>query len=119
MTTEIIPTETTKKRDKGFTLVELLIVIAILGVLATITVLSVRGISNNSQKSTCQSDKKTFEVAMEAYYASAGAQTIPSSAAVPAEQFLVNAKLLQNTSPNVNITPSMTVTAEGSCVGQI
>ncbi len=33
------------KQDKGFTLVELLIVIVILGILATVTVFAVRGIT--------------------------------------------------------------------------
>jgi prepilin-type N-terminal cleavage/methylation domain-containing protein len=34
------------KQDKGFTLVELLIVIVILGILATVTVFAVRGITD-------------------------------------------------------------------------
>ena len=101
MTTEITPTETTTKRDKGFTLVELLIVIAILGVLATITVLSVRGISNNSKSSTCASDRKTLEVAIESYYASNG-----SSATTPTEALLVSGRLLQSASTNMDINAS-------------
>ena len=35
-----------KNQDKGFTLVELLIVIVILGILATVTVFAVRGITD-------------------------------------------------------------------------
>ncbi|MEI7619701.1 MAG: type II secretion system protein, partial [Actinomycetota bacterium] len=35
--------ESSGKKDKGFTLVELLIVIVILGILATVTVFAVRG----------------------------------------------------------------------------
>ncbi|MCU1388757.1 MAG: hypothetical protein JWL72_2095, partial [Ilumatobacteraceae bacterium] len=38
--------ETSSKKDKGFTLVELLIVIVILGILATVTVFAVRGITD-------------------------------------------------------------------------
>ena len=37
------------KQDKGFTLVELLIVIVILGILATVTVFAVRGITDQGQ----------------------------------------------------------------------
>ena len=37
-------------QDKGFTLVELLIVIVILGILATVTVFAVRGITDKGQE---------------------------------------------------------------------
>ena len=58
-----------KKQDEGFTLIELLIVIVILGILATVTVFAVRGITDKGQANACQTDKKTFETAIEAYYA--------------------------------------------------
>ncbi len=41
------------KQDKGFTLVELLIVIVILGILATVTVFAVRGITDKGQENAC------------------------------------------------------------------
>ncbi len=41
------------KNDNGFTLVELLIIIVILCILATITVFAVRGIADQDQKSAC------------------------------------------------------------------
>lgn len=69
METEIVET---KKADKGFTLVELLIVIVILGILATVTVFAVRGITNQGQDSACSADKKTLMVAAEAYMAQEG-----------------------------------------------
>ena len=50
--------ETTEveEKDQGFTLVELLIVIVILGILATIVVFAVRGITDKGQKSACKAD---------------------------------------------------------------
>ncbi|MTA14881.1 MAG: prepilin-type N-terminal cleavage/methylation domain-containing protein, partial [Actinobacteria bacterium] len=42
-----------QKKDTGFTLVELLIVIVILGILATVTVFAVRGITDQGQTSAC------------------------------------------------------------------
>ena len=62
-----------EKRDRGFTLVELLIVIVILGVLATVTVFAVRGITDKGKLSACAADKKTLEVAVEAFVANGGA----------------------------------------------
>jgi prepilin-type N-terminal cleavage/methylation domain-containing protein len=66
------------KQDKGFTLVELLIVIVILGILATVTVFAVRGITDQGQKSACGTDKRTLETAVEAYYAQNGTGTKPN-----------------------------------------
>ena len=91
------PLQTTPtERDKGFTLVELLIVIAILGVLATITVLSVRGISNNSQASACRADAKVYQVAIEAYAAQ-------NNGTLPTEAQLLSSGLIKNTSSRVDV----------------
>jgi general secretion pathway protein G len=69
-----------EKKDKGFTLVELLIVIVILGILATVTVFAVRGITDQGKTSTCKADKKTLETAVEAYFAQNGMAVIPTEA---------------------------------------
>ncbi len=82
MNSEIEVPEVTDKKDKGFTLVELLIVIVILGILATVTVFAVRGITDKGQTSACQADKKTLETATEAYFAQNGGTAIPGSSAL-------------------------------------
>ncbi len=66
-------------KDHGFTLVELLIVIVILGILATVTVFAVRGITDKGTKSACDADKKTIETAVEAYFAQYGGSSIAHS----------------------------------------
>ncbi len=85
------------KQDKGFTLVELLIVIVILGILATVTVFAVTGITNKGKTSACQSDAKTIQTAEEAYSANNGAYTADQNA-------LVSAGLLHSASTKFTVT---------------
>jgi len=85
METEIVETE---KSERGFTLVELLIVIVILGILATVTVFAVRGIADKGQQSACAADQKVLEVAVETYYANGGAPGTATEAGLVADGLL-------------------------------
>lgn len=97
---------TTQKQDKGFTLVELLIVIVILGILATVTVFAVRGITDQGKTATCDADRKTYEVAVEAYWAQNGVYPISEGA-------MVTDGFLRSVSENYNIGVS-----DGTIVAQ-
>lgn len=110
MEQEIIETES---QDRGFTLVELLIVIVILGILATVTVFAVRGIADKGQDSACAADQKVLETAVETYYANGGADGSATEAG------LVTAKLLRSQSSTFDITGGINVvpTAGGACAG--
>jgi len=96
MNTEIVEAVEVEQKERGFTLVELLIVIVILGILATVTVFAVRGITEKGQTSACASDKKVLEVAVETFYANGGT-------GLATEAGLVAANLLRDVSPTYDI----------------
>jgi prepilin-type N-terminal cleavage/methylation domain-containing protein len=61
-----------RDRQKGFTLVELLIVIVILGVLAAIVILALGAFDDRGELAACKADVKSVEVAVEAFRADQG-----------------------------------------------
>lgn len=65
--------------DAGLTLIEMIIVIAILGVLGTVVAVSVVGITTEAAGTGCQADQHQLHVAAEAYIAQTGAGEIPST----------------------------------------
>ena len=112
MEQDIIETE----QDRGFTLVELLIVIVILGILATVTVFAVRGIADKGQTSACAADQKVLEVAVETFYANGGASGTASEAG------LVTAGLIRAASTTFDIGTdgiSVSATAGGACAAPV
>jgi prepilin-type N-terminal cleavage/methylation domain-containing protein len=73
--------------DSGFTLTELLITIIILGVLAAIVVFAVGAFTNDGKQAACQADKRTVQVASDAYRAKNNAYA-PSMAALQTANYL-------------------------------
>ncbi|WP_205694141.1 prepilin-type N-terminal cleavage/methylation domain-containing protein [Clostridium sp. JN-9] len=61
-----------KKKKKGFTLVELIAVIAILAILAAIIVPKVTGYTDKADRSKVQADAKTVLTAVQSYNADKG-----------------------------------------------
>ncbi len=101
-----------KNQDKGFTLVELLIVIVILGILATVTVFAVRGITDKGQENACSVEKRTLDTAIEAYYAQNQADPAVVGDLVPT--YLK--ELPDNTKWTFAAGPPASFTAAGVCV---
>ena len=60
-----------KSNEKGFTLIELMIVIAIIGILAAIAIPQFSAYRTRSYNSSAQSDVRNIATAQEAYYVDA------------------------------------------------
>ena len=97
--------------ERGFTLVELLIVIVILGILAGIVVFAVGNLTSNAQANACSTEKNTIVTADEAYKAQNGSYTDTAG--------LVSAGLLKSTPTLYSVTSGGVVspTAAGTAKG--
>ena len=56
------------KKQQGFTLIELIVVIAIMGVIAAITVPMLTGYLDNSKENAYEADKRKIQIAVNANY---------------------------------------------------
>jgi prepilin-type N-terminal cleavage/methylation domain-containing protein len=60
------------KRNKGFTIVELLIVIVVIGILALLVITTYSGIQQKARNSKRQTDIQSLQTQMEAFYSQNG-----------------------------------------------
>lgn len=77
---------TKQHQDTGFTLIEVLLVVMILGLLAAVVVFSVRGTTDRGQSAGCSTDARVLSVAAEAFFAESRLSTIPPTGGGP-EQY--------------------------------
>lgn len=61
-----------KKRESGFTIVELLIVIVVIGILAALVITTYSGIQAKARNSKRQTDVQSVQTQLEAYFAQQG-----------------------------------------------
>lgn len=86
--------------DRGFTLIEVLLVILILGLLSAVVVASVDGMRANAEGTGCVSDRYMLQVAVESFFAERTLDAIPAADGTPDgyERTLVDEGLLREVS---------------------
>ena len=60
------------KKNKAFTLIELLIVMAVIAILIAIAIPSFRGMQDEARKTKAQGDVRVLKIAVESYYKNHG-----------------------------------------------
>lgn len=66
------------RRARGFTLIEALVVVVILGLLAAVMVFVVGGTTDDAKTNACAAEKKLLETAVELYKASSDTKQYPT-----------------------------------------
>ncbi|BAN00509.1 hypothetical protein YM304_01950 [Ilumatobacter coccineus YM16-304] len=109
---EVTPAVKRAPFDRGFSLVEMLIVIVVLGILATVAVFAVRGTTSNAESQACQSELKSLNTMVEAHFVRTGERTIAPTG-VTDDRFeitLVDAQIMRSVSANYHIDADGEVT---------
>ncbi len=99
-----------KKRQSGFTIVELLIVIVIIGILATLVIVTFSGIQQRARDTQRKTDINAAQSHVEAYYANFG--NYPLLADVQSDTW--RSTNMKGLDPESLIDPKGTLTIQGS-----
>ena len=74
-------------RQRGFTMIELLVAISIIGILISVLVVSFDGARNSSRDKAMQAELKELQLAIELYRAQNGAFPVPETAGTCGDPF--------------------------------
>jgi general secretion pathway protein G len=103
------------RTDRGFTIVEILVVIVILGILATVVLFTVRGVTERGERSACAGDARTLTTAADAYMAEKRLTEVPALGTSDDryELFLVDVGMIRQVSTYFDLHADGTVTTTG------
>src|SRR4051812_6961931 len=91
-----------RENESGFTLIEPLIVIIILGILAAIVLFGLGTFRSDSKAAACKADKRNIQTAVAAYNAKIGSN--PPDGTVSASYVLVTSNYLQTAPTSATFT---------------
>jgi len=82
------------RKDEGFSLVELMVVVLIVGILVAIAVPIFNDAKASAQKKTCFVNQRTIESSVESYHSATG--VLPAAATVNATHVLITGGYIKN-----------------------
>ena len=102
--------------DGGWTLIELMLVVLIVGVLASVVVFAVSAMRAEAAESGCGMDRRTLANATESYFAEARASTVPATGTGHDrfERTLVDGGYLRDVSTYHDLDATGAATPEGN-----
>ena len=101
-----------QRTDEGFTLVELLVVVVVLGALAMIAVMATSTIRDDTVTATCDADRRALETAVETFQVTKSVSTLPADDPMGA---LVDAGLIREPSTLHQVGAGGQVIGVGDC----
>ena len=102
-----------RRNEEGFTLVELLVVIVILGILAAIVVFAVGGITDKGSTSANSTDQSVLATAEEAYFANQTTGVYTTEALLVAGKYLRSVSLKNSICLSTVDNKSYSIIAQG------
>jgi competence protein ComGC len=99
------------RKDEGFTLVELMVVVLIIGILVAIAIPVFNAAKANAQLKSCHANQRTIEGSAQTYAAEAGA--LPGTVAAMVPVYIKEAPICPKTRLGYHIDASATVDGDG------
>jgi prepilin-type N-terminal cleavage/methylation domain-containing protein len=117
---DISPPDTTHQstHHRGFTFIEVIVVVAILGIISLVVVFSVGGTTDRSEAAACTAEARTLIESADAYMTAERVDVLPAmgTSANRYELALIDAGHLDQVSTKYDLHEDGTVTANGrSC----
>lgn len=105
--------------DQGFTLIEVLLVILVLGLLSAVVVSAAGGFTAEAEETGCDADRQTLALAAERYFAEQITDVIVAADATPdgVEKTLVSMQMLKSVSTlyDLNVNGDFVVAPGSPC----